>query len=198
MPIAVTELPVRMEPPRKRWTRSECDALAESGVLDCQKLELIAGELIDKMGKNRPHVNSSRLLDIWLVGVFGARLVIPESPIDVSSEDNPTNEPQPDLIVLKRDFSHFTKENPRPEDLQLVVEIADSTLGFDRTTKANLYARAGIVEYWVLDVAGRRMFVHRDPREERYVSIVAYGEDESVSPLAAPGSSLRISDAFPL
>ena len=197
MPTAVTEPPARMEPPRKRWTRSESAALAESGVLDCQRLELIEGELIDKMGKKRPHVNSSRLLDIWLGGVFGARLVIPESPIDVSPDDNPTNEPEPDQIVLKRDFSHFTDENPRPVDLQLVVEVADSTLGFDLKTKAGLYARAGIVEYWVLDVAGRRMIVHRDPQDGRYVSVAAYGSEESVAPLAAPGSSLRIGDAFP-
>lgn len=196
MPTAVTELPVRMEPPRKRWTRSECEALAKSGVLDCQRLELIEGELIVKMGKKRPHVSSLKLLEIWLEGVFGARLVIPESPIDVSPEDNPSNEPEPDLIVLKRDLSHFTDANPRPEDLQLVVEVADSTLSFDRTTKARLYARAGIVEYWVLDVARRQMIVHRDPREGRYVPVVAYGSEESVSPLSAPGSSLRISDAF--
>ena len=198
MPTAVTELPVQMEPPRKRWTRLECDALAESGVLDCQKLELIEGELIDKMGKKRPHVNSVTLLMKLLVGIFGADLVNPEAPIDVSPEDNPTSEPEPDLIVLKRDLSHFKSENPRPQDLHLVVEVADSTLGFDLTTKARLYARAGIVEYWVLDVAGRRMLVHRDPREGRYLSVVEYGNKESVSPLAAPGSSLRISDAFPL
>src|ERR1017187_3523275 len=111
--------------------------------LDCQRLELIEGELIDKMGKKRPHVNSSRLLEIWLGGGFGAGLVILGSPIDVSPDDHPTNEPEPDQIVLKRDFSHFTDENPRPVDLQLVVEVADSTLGFDLKTKAGLYARAG-------------------------------------------------------
>jgi Uma2 family endonuclease len=196
MPTAVTELPVRMEPPRKRWTRSECDALAESGVLDCQRLELIEGELIDKMGKKRPHVNSVALVAEWLAGVFGVRMMNQEAPIDVAPEDNPTNEPEPDLIVLKRDRSHFKWANPRPEDLQLVVEVADSTLSFDRTTKAALYARAGIVEYWVLDVAGRRMIVHRDPQAGRYLSVVAYGSEESVVPLAAPGSSLRVGDAF--
>src|SRR5258708_7496245 len=106
------------------------------------------------MGKKRPHTNSLMLLLVWLVEVFGARLVNPETPIDVAPEDNPSNEPQPDLIVLKRDFSHFKSENPRPQDLQLVVEVADSTLGFDLTKKARLYARAGIVEYWVLERRG--------------------------------------------
>src|SRR5580700_3557766 len=133
MPTVLIELPVSIDPRRKRWTRSECSALAESGVLDYEHLELIEGELIDKMGKNRPHVNSATLLMWWLAGVFGVRLVNLEAPIDVLPEDNPTSEPVPDIIVLKRDLSHFKKEIPGPQDLQLVVEVADSSLGFDLT-----------------------------------------------------------------
>jgi Uma2 family endonuclease len=196
MPTTITEPLARKEPPRKLWTRSEYAALSSSGVLDQQRLELIEGDLIDKMGKKRPHVNSVTLLMGWLVAVFGARMVNAEAPIDVSPEDNHSNEPEPDLIVLKRDLSQFASENPRPADLQLVVEVADTTLSFDLTTKAGLYARAGIIEYWVLHIAARRMIVHRDPQEGRYASIVAYGEDETLTPLAAPGSSLRILDAF--
>jgi len=108
------------------------------------------------------------------------------APIDVAPEDNPTNEPEPDVIVLKRQLSHF-----------LVVEIADTSLNFDLTTKAALYARAGIAEYWVLDVTGRRLLVHRDPKSSEYASIVAYGERESVAPLAAPQAEFRVADAFP-
>jgi len=195
VPTAVTDLPAQLDPPRKLWTRSEYDEL--SGLLNGQRLELIEGELIDKMGKKRPHVISLTLLLGWLQEVFGAGRVNPEAPIDVAPEDNPSNEPEPDLIVLRQDQSLFRKENPRPQDLQLVVEVADSTLGFDLTTKAALYARAAIVEYWVLDVAGRRLIVHRDPQAGRYVSVAAYGEEESVAPLAAPESLLRIRDAFP-
>src|SRR5947209_7069527 len=95
---------------------------------------------------------------------FGERFVHPESPIDVAPEDNPTNEPEPDLIVLNRDLSNFSSANPRPQDLHLVVEVSDTTLNFDLTIKTALYARAGIVEYWVLDVSGRRLIVHRDPQ----------------------------------
>jgi Uma2 family endonuclease len=87
--------------------------------------------------------------------------------------------------------------NPRPEDLRLVVEISDSTVAFDMTTKAALYARAGIVEYWVLDIPARRIIVHRDPREGRYQSVTAYSEQERVSPLAAPEQEFSVKDAFP-
>jgi Uma2 family endonuclease len=200
MPSALIEVPVEkvpVGPPRKRWNRVECARLEASGLLDQQNLELVEGELIDKMGKNRPHVNALVLIQAWLQVVFGVRFVNPEAPIDVSPEDNPTNEPQPDLIVLNRDTSHFRSAKPLPQDLLLVVEVADTTLRFDLTTKAALYARAGIVEYWVLDVSGRRLFVHRDPQVGRYTSILVYSEQESVAPLAAPHAMFKAADAFP-
>jgi Uma2 family endonuclease len=195
MPTTVTDWPAQLEPPRKLWTRSEYEELS-SCVFDGQRLELIEGELIRKMGKKPPHRNSVALLLEWLFSVFGARFVLQEAPIDVAPEDNPSSEPEPDLSVLKRDLSHFAKTNPQPDDLHLVIEVSDSTLGFDMRTKAGLYARAGIVEYWVLDIPGRRMIVHRDPQAGRYASVVAYAAEESVAPLAAPDSRFRVNDAF--
>ena len=100
MPTAIIDLPARLDPPRKLWTRSEYEGLYSSVLMDRHRLELIEGELIDKMGKNRPHVNSLTLLLGWLIEVFGLRHVNPEAPIDVAPEDNPSNEPEPDLIVL--------------------------------------------------------------------------------------------------
>jgi Uma2 family endonuclease len=199
MPIALTEIPTApapADPPRKRWTRSECETLERSGLLDQQRLELVEGELISKMGKKRPHVNALTLVQRWLGHVFGFEFVNPEAPIDVAPEDNPTNEPEPDLIVLKEELSHFTS-NPRAQDLRLVVEIADSSLNFDLTVKAALYARAEICEYWVLDVGGRRLLVHRNPRAGTYADIAVYDEHECVSPLSAPDASFRVADAFP-
>jgi Uma2 family endonuclease len=142
-------------------------------------------------------VDAGTLLQGWLIQIFGVRFVNAEAPIDVAPEDNPTNEPVPDLVVLKRSFSKFRSATPQPEDLDLVVEVADTTLTFDLTVKAALYARAHIVEYWVLDVTDRRLIVHRDPKSGGFASIVAYSEHESVSPLAAPQREFRVADAFP-
>ncbi|MBV9038896.1 MAG: Uma2 family endonuclease, partial [Acidobacteriaceae bacterium] len=195
MPTVLTETPVLLpppEPPRKKWTRVECAVLQDSGFFDGQSLELVEGELISKMGKKRPHVNSSTLLAIWLMQTFGPLFVNQEAPIDVAPEDNPTNEPLPDVIVLKRELSYFLAANPQPEDLQLVVEVADTSRNFGLTTKAALYARAGIGEYWVLDVPGRRLLVHREPKPGRYAFVVAYSEEESVAPLAMPQKPFRI------
>jgi Uma2 family endonuclease len=178
MPVAMTERPARVDPSRKRWTRVECEALCSTGLFAEQKLELIEGDLINKAGKTQPHVVSTVLLLEWLMGVFGTGTVLHAAPIDVAPEDNSSSEPEPDLMVLARPFSDFTNANPQPRDLQLVIEVADSTLSFDLTMKASLYARAGIADYWVLDLTDRRMLVHRDPQGDRYASVVAYDADE--------------------
>jgi len=184
-------------PVRKRWTRAEYEALSSIELLSQQRLELVEGDVIDKMGKGRRHANALGLLYEWLLSIFGKQRVLPESPIDVSPEDNTTSEPQPDLVVFSRDYAHFAEQNPGPGDLLLVLEIADSSLYLDMTIKSGLYARAGIADYWVLDIAGRRMIVFRDPRDGRYESILAYAADEDVAPLAAPESLLRVGDIFP-
>jgi Uma2 family endonuclease len=199
MPTILTDAPERplpLTPPRKRWTREECAALEPSGLFEKEHLELIDGDLIRKMGKNRPHVNAFTLMHLWLLDAFGKQFVNAEAPIDVSPNDNHLNEPEPDLIVLNRPSSDIVSANPQPLDLSLVVEIADTTLTFDLTTKASLYARAGIVEYWVLDVTGRRLFVHRDPASGKYTTVTVYSEDEAVAPLAATTAEFRPAQAF--
>ena len=202
MPAALTErppAPAVQYPPRKRWTRAEIDAAEAAGIFDQQHLELVDGELIVKMPKNRPHSGAASSLIAWLIQVFGARLVNFEVPIDVSPQDNPTNRPEPDLVVLTREYaaSRFWTHTPQPRDLDLVVELADTSLAFDLTTKAALYARAGISEYWILDLTARRLLVHRDPQGGNYQSVVSYDDTESVAPLAASNSNFQIRDVFP-
>ena len=199
MPIELTitpEPPAPLIPPRKRWTRAECRILESSGIWEQQKVELIGGELINKMGQNRLHVNAVLSMMLWLMDAFGRDRVNSNAPIDVAPADNPITEPQPDLIVLTRPSASFQTANPQPHEITLAVEVSDSTIRFDLTVKAALYARAGIVEYWVLDVAGRRLIVHREPAPAGYRSIVAYSELETVAPLASPQHDLRVGDLF--
>ena len=178
------------------WTREACSSLEESGIWALQRLELIDGELISKLGKKRPHTNAFVIVQGWLIRVFGAQHVNPSSPIDVAPLDNPTNEPEPDLIVLSRQSDEITDRNPQPSEVPLVVEIEDSTAKFDLTVKARLYARAGIAEYWVVDIPARRIVVHRDPQDGQYRSVIAYSEQESVRPLAAPDREFPVVSAF--
>lgn len=202
MPATLTQrppAPTAQEPPRKRWTRAECERLEALGIFEHQHLELIEGELIDKMGKNRPHVGVAALLTAWLIQIFGGLRVNAESPIEVALEDNPDSRPEPDLIVVNSEYAgaRFWSATPQPQDLDLVIEIADTSLAFDLTVKAPLYARAGIGDYWLLDIPGRRMIVHRDPKDGEYRSVVSYSEQESVAPLAAPDASFQIQSVFP-
>jgi Uma2 family endonuclease len=200
MPTTATERPYRpvpIEPPRKRWTRAECAAHQATGLWDHQHLELVEGVLINKMGKNRPHMFTVTAVRNWLIAVFGELFVETEAPVDVAPEDNPTNEPQPDIVVYTRPFREFPEINPRPAELRLVVEISDSTVGFDLKTKADLYARAGIVEYWVFDIPACRLIVHRDPQNGLYRSVTVYKSHEAVAPLAAPENEFHVGEAFP-
>jgi Uma2 family endonuclease len=200
MPTPLThtpEMPPAHVPVRKRWTREECAPLEAAGLFEREKLELVDGELITKMGKNQRHVNAFRLMQYWLLEAFGKEFVDAEAPIDVSLVDNPSNEPEPDLMVLKRECASFVSLNPQPQDIRLLVEIADRSLNFDLNVKAALYARAGIVEYWVLDVAGRCLYCHRNPTGSGYTSVAIYQEHEIIAPLGAPELRFCAAQALP-
>lgn len=169
--------------PRKIWTRAEVDRLS----LDDLRLELVNGELLDRMGKKPPHVYWKTILGGWLRETFGNEYVRSEDPIDVAPEDNPTSEPEPDLIVTVQPI-HVTRGiNPKPEDLRLVIEVSDTTYEYDMKIKAYLYARAGIGEFWVLDVRDvhyPRLIVHLEPTKEGgWKQILTYGHDEEIKVL---------------
>ena len=180
---------------RKVWTRQECGVLEESGFLEPRRYELIGGDLLDRQGKTRPHVNALLALHSWLTQVFGNLYVNTEAPIDVAAGDNAVNEPEPDLNVLTRPSWEYSC-NPLPSDLRLVIEIADSSLGLDLKRKSKLYARASIAEYWVVDIPNHRIIVHREPADGRYLSVIAYLEQEAVAPHAAPEAFFEVWRAF--
>jgi Uma2 family endonuclease len=195
MPVVMETPGTYTPPPHKLWTRAECEAMERAGLLELRRYELIAGELILKMGKNHAHMLSVLLLMTWLQSVYGALFVMPEPSINVHPEDNPTSDPEPDVVVLRRSARELTA-NPRPEDLWFVAEVSNTTFSFDMKVKSGLYARAGIAEYWVLDVEGRRLIVHRRPEDGVYRDVVGYGEAESAATLGAPEKSIRVGDLF--
>jgi len=200
MPTATVEPVITTSPTdhsRKRWNRTEFNALENSGLLAGQHLELIAGELLKKMGKNRPHVNATTRLRVWMERTFGPEHVACEAPIEVAPDDQSLSEPEPDLIALNSSADPFTLTTPLPSEVALLVEVADSSLALDLTIKAQLYARAGVADYWVLDVNNRRLIVHREPEAGSFQSITSYSDQEEVAPLAAPNSLFPVASAFP-
>ncbi|MBM3764901.1 MAG: Uma2 family endonuclease [Acidobacteria bacterium] len=199
MPVLLSELPestVGEVLRHKTWTRAEVEILESTGLFEGRHFELIEGELIDKMGKNRWHTlglaRTRRILDT----LFGAEYVYTEAPIDIAPVDNPKNEPEPDVYVLRQKLEDLPG-NPTFADLALVVEVADSSLRLDLKVKARLYARAGIVEYWVLDLNNRLLHVFRQPENDEYSGRIELAETESIAPLAKPGADIAVSQLLP-
>ena len=200
-------MPQTLEPPvvldfeefpnRIRWTRDECARLAEEGFL-VGRYELIDGEIIRKIGQNPPHRIAVALVMAWLVGLYDPLQVQVQGPTDVASGDNRYNEPEPDVAVLARPTTEIMASNPQPSDILLVVEVSDTTLRFDRTTKLARYARAGFPEYWVLDINGRQLFVYRRPQADgTFAEEKTYRESETVAPLAKPEAVVAVSSLLP-
>lgn len=183
-------------PDRKRWTIQDCMDFMEQGRLD-GRWELIDGEIISKMGQKPPHRSTLHLILQWLVSHIGIFHIQVESPIRISGEYQVFNEPEPDIAVTKETSSAYFLRHPAPEDLELIVEIADSSLRLDLNTKALLYARAGVPEYWVADVAGRCIIVHRSPDQFGYSDVKKYDEAAFVALENRPNTSVQVSALLP-
>ncbi len=194
MPAVVESYPAHVPPEyRRKYTREDCRVLAAAGLLDLERYELIDGELVSKTGKSRLHSNVLRLLAKWLVAMFGDDFVDKEVSVRLDS----LNEPEPDAIVLNKPALSIQTDNPTPADIRLLVEVSVSTREYDLGPKAARYAAAGIPEYWVLDIEQNRIVVHRAPAPAGYQSIAAYSASEALSPLAAPGAVIRLTDLVP-
>jgi len=197
MPTAVLPLTADSAPNRKRFTRADVNRMQEAGLFEGQRFELIDGDLIDKMGQKPPHATGVRRVHVWLAKIFGVDLVQMQLPIDVAVEDRELNEPEPDVTVLVEDKTDFTRRHPRGDETLLVVEVADSSIRQDTVRKRDLYARAGVPEYWILNIQDRELIVHRGVHEGRYREILTLSEGSFISPVSRPGALAGIDTLLP-
>lgn len=187
-------------PSVRRWTREEYYRMAGAGVFaPGERVELIEGEIINMTPQDSPHAAAGWLVDSALGRAFPPEYhVRSQRPLILG----PDSEPEPDAAVVRgaaRDYVHS-----HPTTAVLVVEISLTTLAFDRGRKAALYAKAGIPEYWIVNLADRALEVYRDPgplpdnpTEHGYRSIQRLGPAETVTPLAAPSATIRVADLLP-
>ena len=181
---------------RRRWTRDEYYRAAELGLLRPEeRLELLDGEIVEKMTENAPHSSGIRRTRTQAEVAFAGVPCFLSEQHPVTLPDD--SEPEPDLAVVVGRIENFDNRHPGPADLLLVLEVANTTLGYDRGPKAAAYAAAGIREYWILNLIDRRLEVHRDPSNGAYQVITLLGETQSVSPLVAPQATLRVADLLP-
>ncbi len=183
-------------PNRQRWTVAESYRLAEEGKI-AGRFEVLDGELVSKMGQNPPHFRCTSLLAEWAAGVYGLKHVRVQGPIALPMPDGQYSEPEPDVAVTIQPGAAFEDHHPGATDLLLVVEISDSSLVTDQVVKGRLYARAGICEYWIVDLNSRRIHIHRDPANGMYNSVAIYTSSDVVSAAMRPEAKVTIANLLP-
>jgi Uma2 family endonuclease len=161
------------------------------GVFEGRHAMLIDGVILEQGAMTPPHAITLGLVADALRTAFGSGWRIrTQSPL-VLGEDL---DPEPDFAVI---VATPRGSSGHPTTAELVVEVADSSLDFDTNDKRLLYAKAGIREYWVVDINGRRLLVLRDAQAGDYASQQALGPADAVAPLAAPAAAVRVADLLP-
>ncbi len=181
-----------VERARRLFTIEEYHRMAETGILRPEdRVELINGEILEMSPIGSHHASCVNNLNRALVLGLGMRAVVsPQNPVQIPVH----SEPEPDVAVL-RPRSYKTAA-PTAEDVLLLIEVAETSLRFDRTVKLALYARAGMPEYWLVDVSAETVTAYRRPAGETYDDVRIVGVDGSLSPVAFPDLLILVADLF--
>jgi Uma2 family endonuclease len=184
----------------RRWRRTEYEKLIETGFFQSgDPVELVGGQLIVAEPQGSRHFAAIQAVEQALRMAFGPGWQVRgQVPLEVDEE----SEPEPDVAVVPGSFRDYVGGHPsRPA---LIVEVSESSLTLDREHKGSLYARAGFGDYWIVNLIDRVLEVYREPGPDqaaplgsRYRSVTVLGQQATVSPLALPGSHIRVADLFP-
>ena len=180
---------------RRRFTVEEYYAMAEAGILrPDERVELLAGEIIRMAPIGSKHAFSVTQFAEEIFARLGRRITVRvQNPVRLAAG----NEPEPDIAIVYRKYDGYASDHPAPEDIALLIEVADSTVGFDRRHKLPLYAMHGIPEVWLGDINARTIEVHDQPMAGGYARMRVYGPDETVSPAAFPEVLISVADVIP-
>ena len=184
----------------RRFSRLEYEKLIELGIFQPgEPIELIGGQLMVAEPQGALHYTAIWKTAKALEAAFGpAFMVRTQGPIGLDGE----SEPEPDVTVVPGGWEDYRSAHPsRPV---LTVEVAESSLASDRERKGSLYARAGLEDYWIVNLEDRVLEVYREPVGDasapfgwRYARCAVLDASAPVSPLAAPGASIRVADLLP-
>ena len=184
----------------RRWTRKEYDRLIDLGILhEDEPIELVGGQMIVAEPKSSPHETALGLTADALRRAFGAGWVVREhGPIALDDE----SEPEPDVMVVPGQIRDY--RDAHPERAALLVEVALSSLAVDRRHKGSLYARAGVADYWIVNLVDRVVEVRRRPAADPTADFGATYQDielarpgATLAPLAKPETRIAVDDLLP-
>jgi Uma2 family endonuclease len=176
-----------------RITADVYERMAASGLLPERGVELIDGLVIEMSPKGDRHGYAVTCLHAQLVDQRRGRYDV--CAASLSLRLGPRDEPDPDIAVA-RAIRSYARERPRPDEIALLIEVADSSLAFDLGEKRAKYAAAGIPEYWVIDVQGNIVHVFRNPRDGVYADQSAASSGESISPQEYPDVAIAVANVL--
>ena len=183
---------VEVERARRLFTVDEYERMVEAGILTkYDQVELIHGEIVEMTPIGQAHFAAVVALHALLVERLGRRAVV---GVGGSLRLPPGSMPEPDLMLLAPRSDFYRAVRIGPEHVLLVVEVADTTLRYDREVKMPLYAAAGIRQCWIVDIEGHAVEVYRAPAAARYSSMERAGPRASFGPEAFPDLALTVSD----
>lgn len=182
-------------PSRRPFTVAEYDQLVTTGILrDDDRVELIEGEIIAMSPIGTRHAACVRRLDRMLARLLGDRTLISvQCPVAIPD----WSEPNPDLALLVPRADFYAGAHPLPRQVQVLIEVADSSFAYDTQVKAPMYAKAGIRELWIVDLNTDRVLVYTRPRVGRYSAVDSYAVGEHFTSQRFPGVKFEISDMLP-
>jgi len=182
----------------RRWTTAEYYALSDAGFFGDERIELLDGEIWKLPSQKTPHFYSVEATAEVLLAAFGPGFTARKhGPITL--EDG--TEPEPDVVIAAGSYVNYGNHHPTPSEVCLLVEVSDATLWKDRNKKAKIYVRAGIADYWIVNLVNRQLEVYRDPAPiangHGYKTVQTLFDGDSIAPLSAPNSIVAVADLFP-
>jgi Uma2 family endonuclease len=179
----------------RHYTVEEYHRMAEAEIFgEDDRVELIHGVIREMSPKKRPHVLGTTVVrEFFARRLAGRASVYEEKPMELPALDS---EPEPDVAIYSNpDLMAYGTDRTEP---LLVIEVADSTLKYDLTVKARLYAEGDIPEYWVVDLVHRRLVVFRGPEDGAYRSQSEHEPGGRVTPLSWPDVEIEVGELFPI
>lgn len=180
--------------PTYHWTVEEYEDLGRAGIFnENDRVELLNGEIVIMSPIGYRHATAVRRLNNYFARQSRGRYEVnPQNPFNLDER----SQPQPDLSLLDP-VCDTLKRHPLPEEIYLVIEVADSSVAYDREDKGPAYARRGVREYWILNLDDNVLEVFRDPAGESYRDTRTLRPDETIAPLAFPDVEVRVGDFLP-